>query len=193
MTTGTPTAADYYSEPIADDFRQGDIYVDILHVMLSEPDWIVVKEFDDKGGRKKLVPHTPSNPPKALDWERERVVAGGQFGMAVVLTHDCEIENSDERNHRLVALLRPFDGLSPDDQETIITNRHIGRLYLPAWANAGLPESYLDLRRITTLRDNALPGANRILSMTDYSRRILQASIIRYLTELYRPPAEQPI
>ena len=63
---------------------------------------------------------------------------------------------------------------------------HIGRLYLPAWEEVGLPESYVDLRRFTTQRGDALPNEGRIASMTDFGRDVLQAAIIRYLTEMYR-------
>jgi hypothetical protein len=104
----------------------------------------------------------------------------------VVLTHDCEIENEDNKRHRLLGLLRPLDALRPEDQEVIVGGHHYGRLYLPAWDEVGLPESYADLRRITTLRLDALPGDQRVCSMSDFGREVLQKAIIRYLTEQMR-------
>lgn len=158
--------------------------------MLSVPAFQVIRTRQAKGGRTEVFLHTEAKPPKdGFRWDsKERVEAEGQLAWGIVLTHDCEIENPDSRNHRLVGLLRPFARLEPQDQETILQNRHYGRLYLPAWPEVGLPESYLDLRRITTFRKDALPDDHRIASMTDFGRNILQAAIIRYLTEMYRAP-----
>ena len=188
MTSPQGPAGRYYTAPVPRDFRQGDIYRDVLHIMLTEPEFAVLRTFQAKGGRTQVFLHGPGNPPKdGFHWEsKERVVAEGQLRMAIVLTHDCEIENADSREHRLIGLLRPLDRLGSGDQEIIIQGRHFGRLYLPAWSEVGLPESYLDLRRITTLRNDALPGENRIASMADFGRELLQAAIIRYLTEMYR-------
>jgi len=181
-------ADQYYVLPIHGDFRQGDIYCDVPHIMLSKPGFEVLRTFQAKGGRTQVFLHDENNPPRdGFHWEsKECVAAEGQLGKAIVLTHDCEIENADSREHRLVGLLRPLDRLDARDREIIIQGLHFGRFYLPAWHDVGLPESYLDLRRITTLRKDALPDQLRIASMTDFGREILQAAIIRYLTEMYR-------
>jgi hypothetical protein len=153
--------------------------------MLSSPGFLVLREFEAKGGRRQVFLHDATNPPTQhpFDWSgKERVSAEGQLAMAIVITHDCEIENEDARGHRLVALVRPTEGLSAEDRDVLIRNKHFGRMYLPALASMGLPESYVDWRRITTLRENALPNAQRIGSMTDVGREILQASFIRYIT-----------
>lgn len=156
--------------------------------MLSRPGFQVLRAWQAKGGRSGAILHTEADPPSdGFRWEsKERVEAEGQVALGIVLTHDCEIEHADSKNHRLVGLVRPLDRLDVRDQEIIVQNRHYGRLYLPAWAEVGLSESYLDLRRITTLRRDALPDDHRIASMTDLGREILQAAIIRYLTEMYR-------
>lgn len=179
----------YYTAAIPDDFRQGDIYSEVLHVMLSEPGFQVLRMFQGRGGRTTVSMHNEGNAPHGgFKWDdsKELVQAEGQLAMAVVLTHDCEIENPDSRQHRLVGILRSLDRLSDSDREVILEGRHFGRLYLPSWPDVGLPESYLDLRRITTLRGDALPEAQRIASMTDFGREVLQRAIIRYLTEKYR-------
>lgn len=178
----------YYVTPDPNDFRQGDIYRDVLHIMLSRPGFQILRTRQAKGGRTEVFLHTEDSPPKdGFKWDsKERVEAEGQLALGIVLTHDCEIENEDNKHHRLVALLRPLDRLDERDQQIIVQNRHYGRLYLPSWAEAGLPESYLDLRRVTTFRRDALPDGCRIASMTDFGRRLLQDGIIRYLTEMYR-------
>lgn len=157
--------------------------------MLSEPGYRVLRTFQARGGRTAVSLHGQDNPPKGdFKWAegKESVQAEGQLGMGIVLTHDCEIENEDSRQHRLVGMLRPFDRLTDQDREVIISGKHYGRLYLPSWPDAGVPECYLDLRRVTTLREDALPNDQRIAAMTDFGREIIQRAVIRYLTEMYR-------
>ena len=188
MTFPQQTAERYYVPPEPGDFRQGDIYRDVLHIMRSRPAFEVLRNWQAKSGRTQVFLHTEDKPPQdGFKWEsKERVEAEGQLALGLVLTHDCEIENEDNKHHRLVGLVRPLDRLTPQEQEIIAQNRHYGRLYLPAWPEVGLPESYLDLRRITTLRGEALPAEHRITSLTDFGREVLQYAIIRYLTEMYR-------
>ncbi len=134
--------------------------------------------------------HDEARPPEGGFWwesrGKEHVQAEGQLGSAIVLTHDCEIENDDSRHHRLIGLLRALDQLNDRDKDIIVQGSHYGRLYLPPWPDVGLAESYLDLRRITTIRQDALPENHRIASMTDFGRELVQRSIIRYLTEMHR-------
>lgn len=178
----------YYTTPIPGDFRQGDIYRDVLQIALSASGFRVLRPFTASGGREAMRVHGPEDEPQGgFRWgSKEQVQADGQLGLAVVLTHDCEIENDDSSHHRLIGLLRPLDPLSAQEKDTVIEGRHIGRLYVPSWHDVGLPESYLDLRRITTVRQNALPDDHRIASMTDFGRTVLQRAIIQYLTEMYR-------
>jgi hypothetical protein len=156
--------------------------------MWSESDYRVLRTFEGKGGRVTVSLHTRDNPPTGgFNWEtKERVEAEGQLSLALVLTHDCEIENEDRRSHRLVALVRPLEVLNDNDQAVVVEGRHFGRLYLPSWSDAGLPESYADLRRITTLREDALTEERRLASMTDFGREVVQDALIRYLTEKLR-------
>lgn len=156
--------------------------------MLSTPGYEVVRTRQARGGRVEAFLHGQDNPPKdGFKWDdKEATLAEGQLRWGVVLTHDCEIENEDNKRHRLLGLLRPLDALRPEDQEVIVGGHHYGRLYLPAWDEVGLPESYADLRRITTLRLDALPGDQRVCSMSDFGREVLQKAIIRYLTEQMR-------
>lgn len=132
--------------------------------------------------------HGPENPPQGgFKWpNKDDVRAEGQVTWGIVITHDCEIENDDSRHQRLVGLIRSLASLNDSDKATIVSGRHFGRLYLPAWDEVNFPESYLDLRRITTLRQDALPSDNRVASLTDFGREVLQAGVIRYLTEKYR-------
>lgn len=184
-----------YTTPETDQ-RQGDIYRDVLHVMLPEPGFKVLRPISAKGTKdaRAVHKHTDPEPSGGLDWAgRERVEAFGQLAFGIVLTHDCEIENDDNRHHRLIALMRPFDdSLSEESKEIIAAGRHFGRLYLPAWPAAGLPESYIDFRRITTVLNKALPVKQRVASLSDEGRDLLQRSFIAFVTELFRSQEGAP-
>lgn len=190
MIASSPLASRYYVTPVVGDFRQGDIYATALHLMLTGPDVEVLRgPFSAKGGKQAMYLHTLAAPPVGgFNWtEKERVAADGQISTCIVLTHDCEIENSDNKEHRLIGIVRELDRLSDADRDVIVRNEHFGRMYLPSWHAVGLSESYVDLRRITTVRGAAtLPEADRIASMTDLGRELLQDAVIRYLTEQHR-------
>lgn len=84
-------------------------------------------------------------------------------------------------------MMRPLSALNENDRGIIRRDEHYGRLWLPAWAEVGLEEMYVDFRRITTVRLDGLPSAdNRIASLTDFGREVLQYAMIRYLTAMYR-------
>jgi len=152
----------------------------------------VLRSFTGKGGRVSYSLHDADNPPKdGFKWDGKEVVAGdGQLAFGIVLTHDCEIENDDRREHRLMGLMRPLAMLSSRDQDIIVGGGYYGRMYLPNWPEVGLDESYVDFRRITTVRGEALPDADRIASLTDWAREALQFGLIRYLTSHNREDPE---
>lgn len=176
-----------YSEPIAGDFRQGDIFRDTLSLWLADPDPPALRPRTGKGGLTNYSPHSMASPPPGgFRWQdREYVLAEAKMALAIVLTHDCEIENDENERYRQVALIRPLMGVpDPDDRQVIVEGRNLGRLYLPAQDRIGLPESYVDFRAITTLRRAALHTDRRIAGLSDYGRTVLQAAIIGYFTEL---------
>jgi hypothetical protein len=181
-----------YQTPDPNDFRQGDIYRDIVSLTLTSNDPGVLRTFE-KGGYTRVNLHTLQRPPQdGFHWDRrpELVSAEGKKAHAIVLTHDCEIENEDEERYRQVALIRPLADISDEDARlTIISGGHIGRLYLPSEPSVGFPESYVDLRAVTTFRRGALPPELRVVSLTDYGRRWLQSALVAYFTEL-SPTAE---
>jgi hypothetical protein len=189
----SPLTPLYFTEPIPGDFRQGDIYRDVLHLMFSAGEVEAVRSFTNRSGRTQAFLHGRDNPPAdGFRWSKEAVVAEGQLAWGIVLTHDCDLENDDEKSHRLVALLRPFGDLGEESQGIILRGEHMGRLYLPPWEELDLPETYIDFRRWTTLREDALPPDRRILSMTDDGRRLLHAGLIRCLAAVERPALPPP-
>jgi hypothetical protein len=176
-----------YTTPVPDDYRQGDIYRDVISLSVITDTPAVLRTFQ-KGNRTIVTMHHSHNPPAGdFHWQRESVEAIGKKAFAIVLTHDCEIENDDDEHYRQVALIRPLGAVTdPQDRETIVRDGHIGRLYLPPYPPE-LPESYIDLRAITTLRRTALPPALRVVSLTDHGREWLQGGLMRYFAEKSAP------
>jgi len=181
-----------YQSPEPGDFRQGDIYRDIISLSLTTNDPGVLRTFQ-RPNRTIVSLHTPEFPPRdGFHWEvrPEVVAAEGKKAYAIVLTHDCEIENEDEEGFRQVALIRPLAAIHDEVARlTIAAGDHIGRLYLPSEPSVAFPESYADLRALTTFRRGALRPDLRVLGLTDYGRRWLQSALVAYFSEL-SPTAE---
>jgi hypothetical protein len=162
--------------------------------MLSTAQIDVIREWSGKGGRRQAMLHSPDDPPAGgFRWDpKEAVVAEGQLSWGIVLTHDCDLLHPDSKSHRLVALMRPFDALSKESQTRVLAGEQMAMFYLPPWQELALPETYVDLRRWTTLREDALPDGNRVAGLTDRGRDLLRAAIVRYLAEMVRPDADIP-
>lgn len=178
---------DFYAAPIDGDFRQGDIFRDTVSLWAVEADLPVLREFDGKGGRRVISLHDEATPPKdGFKWtSKERVAAEAKRELGIVLTHDCEIENEDDEKYRQVAIVRPLAGIGAvADRRAIIDGRHLGRLFLPKHPDGYFPDSYVDLRVITTLRRGGLDPERRLAGLSDYGREVLQGKIIAYFTEL---------
>jgi len=175
---------DLYAEPEPDDFRQGDIFSESLSIWTEDPRPPALRQADTKSRRLFSV-HGHDDPPNGgFRWDAEVVPVKAKLGLVIVLTHDCEIENGGNYRYRQVAVIRPFEALiDAGDRLAVIEGRHNGKLYLPECLEVGLPESYVDLRTITTSRRDGLDPGRRILSLSDYGRDALQTAILRYFTE----------
>jgi hypothetical protein len=187
-------AADPFYRPADPTVCQGDIFDGVPHLFLSPP-LLALRKVTLAGGREafgfyeypppaedapggpkgKALPGGPFrfNSPKG-----EQAGASCQVTRAIVLNHDCDIENEPE--HRLVALVRPLGPVPPEHQEIIRRNQNFNYFHLPA--GAGLPEAYVDFRRLTSLAPAFLTNAQRLTSLTVEAVRALQAQLFRFLT-----------
>jgi hypothetical protein len=116
---------------------------------------------------------------------------------AVVLTHDCEIDKDDQQKGSiLVGLVRALDGVTgEDDQEGIRQYTRHRAFYLPASERNERDseedvylqqESYIDLRRITSIRRGTLDEQRRA-AMNDDGRLMLQEHLFRFFTRRLLP------
>ncbi len=110
---------------------------------------------------------------------------------AILLTFDCEI---DKDKYRSVALIRPIDPKWPESQQDIIRrNARFPFFHLPADPSyPGLPESYVDLRRLCTLSKEIVDSNRRIAALTETSRQALLLQFFRYFTRIDLKPRVFP-
>jgi hypothetical protein len=184
---------DYY-QAYEDAFRQGDIVADLPHVFLKPPLYALRRVTLAKGREAMgFYPYPPEEtgpgglrgrelPGGAFHFaEGEEVAALCRLALGVVLNHDCEIEN--EHEHRLIALIRPLAAVEKDEhRRVIVENRNYSFYYLPADGSLGLPECYIDFRRITSLSPDFLTRGRRVASLTETARKALQDQLFRFWT-----------
>jgi hypothetical protein len=188
------TAGSFY-RPVDPTVCQGDLFDRVPHLFLRPP-LLALRRVTLAGGREafgfyEYPPPTEQSPGAAQGKqlpggpfrfntpEGEDATAWCQVTRAVVLNHDCDIEN--EPDHRLVALVRPLAPVrDPAHQDIIRRNLNFNYFYLPA--GEGLAEGYVDFRRITSLSPAFLAAATRLVSLTPEAVQALQFQFFRFLT-----------
>jgi len=106
---------------------QGDIYRAVPSIHLSSRPVFVTRLYKEKKGRVLHGVHSEDGPEPqgGYRWapdQGESVIAKGFMGMAIVLTHDCEIENDPD--HRLVAEIRPITEIQEAHRADIMAMHH---------------------------------------------------------------------
>lgn len=173
---------------------QGDIYANVPSIHLRSRPISVTRPFKetDKGVLVGVHKEEGNNPPKdGYMWAEqggETVLAKGFMGMAVVISHDCEIENDPD--HRLVAMIRLITEIQPAHRVDIMGMRHWAAFPLLAQTEPpAMEESFVDFRRITSLRPEALRSEDRIARLAP---AVLDAMRLRFWYFLNRRIVEAP-
>ena len=176
------------------ELSQGDILDGIPSTQLKSP-ILAFREVTLKGGRKAygafpyppVVGQTPDSSGKSakggvLDFTSgESVSTFCQIGRAIVLNYDCDIEN--DKKHALVSLVRPLGvGQEAAHCQVIRENRNYSYCYLPADQELGLPEAFVDFRRVTCLHPEILAAGTRIASLSQEALRVFQRQLMLYFT-----------
>ena|GEM_PF-4208594 len=108
------------------------------------------------------------------------VVANGQFSNAIMLTYGCDIDHNPR--HRMVALVRPLAQINDEGQRNRIRNNsNLYSFHLPAYSE-GLEESFVDLRRITSMHPDAVDRCRRVVSLSDTGIAAFFTQFFRFLT-----------
>jgi hypothetical protein len=100
--------------------------------------------------------------------------------MAMVMTHDCEIDNDPDL--RLVAMIRPLTAVDADHRATVMS---LGVWpYFPLAEQAEPPvmeASFVDFRRVTTVSGAALRDDDRYASLSDVLREAIAERFWQFL------------
>lgn len=172
-----------FYRPCRSELCQGDIFACVPQVHLrSEPR--LLRRTTLSGSRDGFeVAEQVSTYSEVSQRTGVTVPADCDVTMALLLTHDCEI---DKDKHRTVALIRPLDPRMPEpDLDIIRRNKRFPFFYLPTDPLfPTLPDSYVDLRRISTLAIGITDSAQRIACLEDMSRSALLLQLFRFYTRI---------
>lgn len=135
------------------------------------------------GNRYELRPAFPTS----VDPQREHQANAQEVRTyAIVLSHDCELDKPIRTASVLLGLVRPFANLALEVEQGLRRNTRHRALYLPASTYIE-SESYVDLRRVTTLRRAVVDALGYVASMNDDGKLMLQEQLFRFFTRRVLP------
>jgi hypothetical protein len=161
------------------ELSQGDIFRAVPSLLVDQRPLVVVRRRD----RLTALLHTEGGdaPPGGFTWQGhgETVVARASLALAMLMTHDCELDKDE--HFRTFALIRGWETLPFETQLNILAGRRL-RFFHLAPQLPDLPESYVDFRRLTTVRGREIRMEDRMLSLSDDSRAALREAFIQFVT-----------
>jgi hypothetical protein len=188
-----PNGGPYYVEATSE-LLQGDVYLKVPSIDLPGRPVAVARPYRPTGDRPLHAVHTEDGlePQGGFKWRTdqggEKVIARGFMGMAVVLTHDCEIENDPD--HRLVAMIRSITDIQEAHRASIMAGDNWAAFPLRAQSEApAMTDSFVDFRRITSIRPEVLLDADRYARLAPL---VLDAMRTRFWYFLNRRIVEPP-
>lgn len=166
----------YYRAP-PDELWQGDVLELGPAIFVRAFHQEVLRSRTISGGRQVYDRHrTDEAPPDGGFNFPEDVAARGNRTFAILLNHDCDFDKVGEHPKQL-ALVKGFDPLGSPE---IVEGRQVRAFYLPENDEPEFAPAFADFRQITTVRDEVVQSATRVLSMTDELRLAFRAAISRY-------------
>lgn len=181
----------FYLPPAPGEILQGDIYEDMPSIFIDERPLLVARPWKKSGGRDIWAVHSEDGPPPAggFTWRMDRggekaVHAHAHLGRAIVLTHDCEIEN--DQTVRTLAMIRPVSEFGASARDRLFSGREEDIQYalFPLEAQSeepSLERCLVDFRRLTTVRPAVLDQSTRIASLSEELRSALAHRFKLYL------------
>lgn len=105
-----------------------------------------------------------------------------QVAKGILLTHSCELDNSNSRATITFGLIRPLANVQEEFKAPIREGRNLRLLYLPSNDDPLLEEGYVDLSRLSSVRREAVSDDQRLLSATDTLLKAIYLGLIKYVT-----------
>jgi hypothetical protein len=182
---------DLYLPPVPDEIQQGDIYEHMPSTILEGRPLRVARPWRESGGRELWGVHREGGPAPqgGFKWRMDEggegaLLVRAHLGLAMVMSHDCEIDNDPVA--RTLAMIRPATELSEASQEALFSGRDDAIQYaifaLEVQTGSPITErSFVDFRRLTTVRPAFLQTSTRVASLTEELRAAVAESFILYL------------
>lgn len=165
---------------------QGDIYLFVPSSHVERRPLQVIRPLrTEKGGLQSYRVHSEDGdaPSDGFKWDKqdgERLLVRGYLRMGILVSHDCEID-SDTR-HRILAMVRPITDLQPEHRQAVVDNEQVCALPLaPQDREPQMALSFVDFRRLTTVRPDVLAASNRYASLSSEIRKALAEWFWEYL------------
>lgn len=180
----TPEQVSFYA-PLEAKLSQGDIAQGIPWGLIVGPTEICRKQSAPRHATVNLVSDVPSAFKKGLEF----ILARGELGLAMVLWPDCQLEKfenqkrPEDRWFAGVAPVLPMDPrLPPDVRPSVRDQRRRMYFYVPSNEPLGIPESFVDLRHIWSVKQSIL--TNRVATLSLPARSALYQQLFTFLTYL---------
>jgi hypothetical protein len=180
--------------PPARDVQQGDLYEDMPSVVVVDRPLRVGRPATGPGAREliEVFREGGAEPPGGFMWQpdgngEQSMLVQGRLSRAMILSHDCEIDN--DPRIRIIAMVRPLTDLVLAAQEEIKSGveRPIRYGIFPLGPQVETPAmdwSFVDFRRLTTVRPVVLEKSVRIASLSNPLRHAVADAFRLYL---FRP------
>jgi hypothetical protein len=163
-------AEDFY-EPPRKELSQGDVLEFLPNVQLDYPLQLLEIQTDNSFRSCDF---------SAGDETKTRALARCRIAMAILLTHDCEIDKPHVKNW-VVNPVVPISEIPGTAHSDLRKNKILNLVHLSPYRDV-LPESVIVLGYTTTLAREFIDPSRRIVSLSDTGRHALYGQYIRWLT-----------
>jgi hypothetical protein len=194
----------FYTDP-TDRLSQGDVVFGVPPLVVQHPITICRQGGKDRGTAKQGWFNTAvAAQPPAFGKGPETVHARGREpGFGIVIWEDCQIDKMKSQGHDpakwyvAVAPVAPLSSIQEVHRAPIIEGRRLAFFPLPGVPALGLPDSYVDLRMVYPIQQEAL--TKRLTTLSTASRAVLYGHLFQFLTarrfpgEIICPHCHAPI
>jgi len=175
--------------PLPETLSQGDIVTNAPWGLIEAPLSICrPQNATETAGKAKYGPPSGHSHPPAFSQQRpENIHLKGHLGLAMVLWHDCQIDKFKEQGkpvEKWLTAIAPIVPMTANSDPALVASVREGRrrafFHLPEFTDQRLPESYVDLRYILSVKQTLL--TERITTLSTESREDLYRTLFQFLT-----------